>query len=115
MHAIVSIKILLLICGNPSTFSFIKFLPDFDYNKETQLRALQLIDGWGENSCWWLDCHYFVVNIVSFLTHCIITMTFIQKGRRSFIRLISHNRKRVEATHKAKAASDIYENAFKYG
>lgn len=28
--------------------------------------------------------------------------------------LISHNRKRVEATQKAEAARDTYQNAFKY-
>lgn len=38
MHAIISVKILLLICGNSSTFSFIKLSPDPDHNEETQLR-----------------------------------------------------------------------------
>lgn len=60
------------------------------------------------------DYHYFEVDIVSFLTHCIITMTFTQKGRSSFITLISHNRKRVEATQKAEAARGTYQNKFKY-
>lgn len=38
MHAIISVKILLLIFGNSSTFSFIKLLPNSDHNEETQLR-----------------------------------------------------------------------------
>lgn len=38
MHMIVSVKILLLICGNFSTFSFIKLLPNYDHNEETHLR-----------------------------------------------------------------------------
>lgn len=38
MHAIISAKIPLLICGNFSTFGFIKLLPNSDHNEETQLR-----------------------------------------------------------------------------
>lgn len=47
-HAILSVKILLLICGNSSTFSFIKLLPDYYHNEETQLGYCSwLMDGGG--------------------------------------------------------------------
>lgn len=82
MCAIISVKILLLICGNSSTFSFIKLLPGSDHSEETQLRH----SSWKEGELMLVssDCHYFEVNIVSFLTHCIINNDIHLEGKEQF-------------------------------